>query len=392
MNRVVLLGNGFDLAHGMKTGYVDFIKWYIAQRIKAVAKSDTIDCLLKISPTNDYRAPRPKEEDDIVRYVNLCYENGFNLNRFGEPALDWDGRTYRYPYVFEPQSRILKGLIKHCSIKGWVDVEAIFYETLIEVLDAKITPVKKEEELKMINESMRLITKQLETYLSSLPVAMVNQEYNKILFDYITKDDLESSRKGEEVVVFTNDQGHYVERSRPNETLVLNFNYTNTIEMYVGEDGRRDPDIKLNYIHGKLNSNDNPMVFGFGDEIDKRYPEIENETAQGYFEHIKSFWYLRTSNYKNLVRFVDGEKYQIVILGHSCGLSDRTMLHMLLEHENCKSIKLYYHGAPKENNYTETTYEIARHFHDKSLLRKRIVSLDKSSNMPQPLAKKNVSA
>ena len=28
MNRLVLIGNGFDLAHGLKTSYKDFICWY----------------------------------------------------------------------------------------------------------------------------------------------------------------------------------------------------------------------------------------------------------------------------------------------------------------------------------------------------------------------------
>ena len=28
MNRIVLIGNGFDLAHDLKTRYEDFIYWY----------------------------------------------------------------------------------------------------------------------------------------------------------------------------------------------------------------------------------------------------------------------------------------------------------------------------------------------------------------------------
>ena len=33
MNRLVLIGNGFDLAHGLKTNYEDFIYWYWKSRI-----------------------------------------------------------------------------------------------------------------------------------------------------------------------------------------------------------------------------------------------------------------------------------------------------------------------------------------------------------------------
>lgn len=34
MNRIIVVGNGFDLAHGIPTSYKDFIEWYWSQRIK----------------------------------------------------------------------------------------------------------------------------------------------------------------------------------------------------------------------------------------------------------------------------------------------------------------------------------------------------------------------
>ena len=165
------------------------------------------------------------------------------------------------------------------------------------------------------------------------------------------------------------------------ETLILNFNYTNTISNYL---------IKLNYkspknifIHGELNNLDNPIIFGFGDEVDRRYEEIENNAAHGWFEYIKSFWYLKTNNYRDLISFIDGDEYQVLVLGHSCGLSDRTMLQMIFQHDNCRSIKLYYHGDKDSNNHKQTLHEVARHFKDKELMRRRIVSEANSQRMPQ---------
>lgn len=38
MNRLVLIGNGFDLAHGLKTSYADFINWYKVHRIVDLGK------------------------------------------------------------------------------------------------------------------------------------------------------------------------------------------------------------------------------------------------------------------------------------------------------------------------------------------------------------------
>ncbi len=372
MNRVILLGNGFDLAHGRKTSYADFIKWYIGQCAKTAVKRDYVDTLIKVSPTPYYRGDRLN--NDIEDWVNECYNEGLDLKKFGRPVLDLGGLNYRYPFIFQPQSRILENMLKQCSVGRWVDIEAIFYSTLIEILDAN-GRTNKEESLTLLNRSMHELKMQLQTYLLSLPKPTHNQDYVNILDEYILDDDIESARKGEK-------QRNYL-YEKPKNTLILNFNYTDTIELYFDKTYKTARNININYIHGKLNDEQNPIVFGFGDELDKRYSQIENETAKGYFDYIKSFWYLRTSNYRDLVRFVDGEEYQVFILGHSCGLSDRTMLHMILQNDNCRSIKIFYHGTEMDNNYTQTTYEIARHFNDKELMRKRIVSLNKSKNMPQ---------
>ncbi len=34
MNKLVLIGNGFDLAHGLKTRYTDFLLWYLNNTIQ----------------------------------------------------------------------------------------------------------------------------------------------------------------------------------------------------------------------------------------------------------------------------------------------------------------------------------------------------------------------
>ena len=38
MNRIILVGNGFDLAHGLKTKYEHFINWYWGRWPNATAR------------------------------------------------------------------------------------------------------------------------------------------------------------------------------------------------------------------------------------------------------------------------------------------------------------------------------------------------------------------
>ena len=90
---------------------------------------------------------------------------------------------------------------------------------------------------------------------------------------------------------------------------------------------------------------------------------------------LKSIRYLETDNYRRLLSFVDSAPYQIYIMGHSCGNSDRTLLNTLFEHRNCVSIKPYYHlKEDGTDNYIEIIQNISRNFNDMRLMRDRVVN------------------
>ncbi|MDI1305232.1 MAG: AbiH family protein [bacterium] len=165
-------------------------------------------------------------------------------------------------------------------------------------------------------------------------------------------------------------------------THFLNFNYTKVVEQYfVGFAYQK----QINYIHGKLNDSINTVNFGFGDEMDDDYKMIENIDDNEYLRNFKSFQYLQNPNYKNLLDFVESDqKFQVYVMGHSCGLSDRTMLNTIFEHPNCISIKIFYHQKKDGNdNYTEIIQNISRHFNKKKLMREKIVNKTLCQPLPQ---------
>ena len=50
MNRIIIIGNGFDLAHGLPTSYKNFINWYLeglAQALKDYSSDTLSDDLCK---------------------------------------------------------------------------------------------------------------------------------------------------------------------------------------------------------------------------------------------------------------------------------------------------------------------------------------------------------
>jgi len=78
-----------------------------------------------------------------------------------------------------------------------------------------------------------------------------------------------------------------------------------------------------------------------------------------------------------MLSFIESEPFQVLIMGHSCGNSDRTLLNTIFEHKNCVSIKPYYYITDKEkgtDNYIELVQHISRNFNDMKLMRDRVVN------------------
>ena len=105
----------------------------------------------------------------------------------------------------------------------------------------------------------------------------------------------------------------------PDRVLMLSFNYTNVADSYLPITDR----FTINHIHGEL-SKPESIIFGYGDEMDENYKKISNKNDNEYLTNIKSINYLQSANYRNLLEFVESDSYQIYIMGHSCGNSDRT--------------------------------------------------------------------
>ena len=166
--------------------------------------------------------------------------------------------------------------------------------------------------------------------------------------------------------------------SFPNRILVLNFNYTNTESLYT--DNKNGVDVV--HIHGELNNPDS-IIFGYGDELDDDYKNMRKTNNNEFLRNIKSIRYLESEKYREVLKFIESSPYQICILGHSCGNSDRTLLNTLFEHRNCVSIKPYYYQKGGNDNYMDLIENISRNFTDMKLMRDLVVNKKFCSPLPQ---------
>ena len=127
-----------------------------------------------------------------------------------------------------------------------------------------------------------------------------------------------------------------------------NLSYTNTESLYVKD----KEGVDVVHIHGDLAHPEN-IIFGYGDELDDDYKDMQKTNNNEYLKNIKSIRYLESERYREVLKFIESSPYQIYVLGHSCGTSDRTLLNTLFEHRNCISIKPYFYQKDGNDNYLD---------------------------------------
>jgi len=321
MNQLFIIGNGFDLAHGLKTSYRDFILWYLDQVWKKIIQDQEIeggflfkDNLLTI-----------KKSGILVSFpdqTKIC---------------DWQDLLKRLDlYSIGKVNPVISDLM-NCILgkNGWADIEKEYFILM------KATHINNDDKIKQLNDQLDCIKKHLHEYLKTSVYPEI--DYSK------GKPQIES--------IFTK------EILSPNENaLYLNFNYTNTLKLYDCV-----PENSIINIHGKIRSEYDNLVFGYGDEMDESYKGIENRDENEYLTNIKTFAYLENRNYRNLINTISTyQEFKVHLLGHSLGLSDRLLLNTIFEHKNCKEIELHYYkyweGETQFNNFNTLVKNLSIHF------------------------------
>jgi len=367
MNKLVLAGNGFDLAHGMKTSYKDFICTYFKGLIKGVIEKQSgyKNNAVKIDVRNrdllvDYKwysqiSTNITDESVIQIFSNQEY---FSIG----------SREFYNIFSYNIENSIIKKALNSLHEVNWVDIEEIYYDELLKLSGLHTSALS-------INKHLLFIIMELERYLSSIEIPPLNNDILKILCRAFNPEDFKDQQ---------------VQLKNCKNITLLNFNYTTTLKFYQDSLIKLLPgtEVDLINIHGELNNRDNPIVFGFGDEMDDHYKTLEKLKDNTFLDYMKSFGYFRTNSYRRLIRFLEAGSFQVEIMGHSCGLSDRVMLNMIFEHPNCKSIKVNYYkwgDSYEETNYKTLTQNISRHFNKKTLMRDLVVDYGLSNEIPQSI-------
>jgi len=429
MNKLVIVGNGFDLAHGLPTSYKHFMEYFWSSLDKNWNQNFTKN-FVEISPSKNWN--RFLQED----FKNFKEFELVLLNEINDPVFPivYNPTTIvaynkndKREKVFEFKNNFFKKINK-ISIKNWVDIENEYYKELKKiskqkpiarrgrkVLTIEEQAIENSEKVKNLNQEFEQIKLLLNKYLvrkveksfnltesisnhikltsffEVKPKYLSSNTYENSYLKEFPKEDYDHLLRIDNRLSEAKRDDKFQDLLRSGQatfsSIFLNFNYTSTLSSYIEILQEMYYD-KVNqiHIHGSFHETNNILNFGFGDEMDEDYKFIENLNDNEYLKNFKSFKYSQNSNYKNLLNYIDSDKFQVYIMGHSCGLSDRTLLNTIFEHKNCRSIKVFYHQREDgSDNFTEIIQNISRHFNDKKEMRAKLVNKSLCEPLPQDI-------
>ena len=378
---ILVIGNGFDLAHGLPTKYNDFLEF--CKMVSKIYESEKLEVgqyekicldesnlnkeiqqqLLKVFETRKNR----KDINDNNRIIHTFTTDYLGTDKFytlikdniwidyflmnplyqKENWIDFESEISR---VIQSLDNDMHGLSGNCSIDD--DIENLSNNYLYkkysvdtgEVLTHIEEITYKELRNKLLNDLNRLIHAfeiYLTEYVEKIDCKLVSPDIQKIL--------PKESMKVNEMSVY--------------DGCVLSFNYTNTYQrLYVDKK-------YIDYIHGKADINNtietNNMVLGIDEYLGKkrRNKDIEFIAFKKYYQRI----YKQTgSEYKRWVEIIKNQmqeiddkiknqylvqipynripnKYrnQLYIFGHSLDVTDKDILRDLILNDNVYTTIFY---------------------------------------------------
>lgn len=372
--KILIIGNGFDLEHGLPTKYGDFLEfikiinnifidnWPIKEKreyIDWMSGLSALDNNLRIYFLQNNFMDKLQDNTYIKELLHLSKDNIWikyffeNIEYENKGWIDFESEIsnvikcfdymknyseYNRKAIAWPREREQERVDKQEIVQKIIDYSGFNIEPF-ELIGSKIEII-----INVLNEHLNNLIRCLEIYLEDC--------IDKIPVEYIAPD---------------------IKSFKPDK--VLSFNYTKTHEKYYecnkitagSINGRIIYEDSYEYIHGKANINRekefNNMILGIDEYLDnnkkdneldfigfkKYYQRIYKQTG---LEHNKWIKEIQENNYVN----------EIYLFGHSLDITDKDILYKLLVESN---------GEGKSNT------KITIFYHDKKAYAQQIVNLIK---------------
>lgn len=406
---VLILGNGFDLAHGLPTKYSHFLDF--CQRVERIWSYGTSNDKLAIADfkrkwIDDWETDESIKETILTdfghRKIKINSE-GIHEKTLDSPELTeihdlLDDNTW-YEYFTE------RYINNHMKGENWIDFESEirFIIKVVDEYSLSLTDIWND----VINKAVASLNDQKLKIFNNkfLTDKYINRKgwSSKHLptvkdFREKTFEDLERLTRALELYLVTfvekipiSDSKKIPEISSLTPDYVINFNYTDTYERIYNKG-------KVYHIHGKADAarsaEDNNMVLGIdeywtGDEqnertnftIFKKFSQrIQKHTGNESYKYLKEMQKVFEKRGKNWSGNVDMSKVHpdgvsyVYVFGHSLDVTDKDILSNFIG-DDSTSVTVYCRDRGTEGELIANTIKL---IHEEKLL-------DKSNHVPTKL-------
>lgn len=355
---ILVIGNGFDLAHGLPTKYWEFMEFvlvfkYLKENTREKVEKHPVFCKLN---------------ENIKEY--LLSDEVFNFSNHTNILKEFDNLVRNNIFIEYFEDRF------DLQNKGWIDFEFEISE-IIKSLDylLKLTSDKQRTGKVQIDNALRyniadefldkMKNKNIKDHNDKFHASDFYREDAKVIIDELYNE-LNNLIRCLEIYL-----GEFVGKVKVEKRLsdieiipkidkVISFNYTNTYEKIYDNNRNCDYD----YVHGNIDINrdkiDNNMVLGIDEYLkEDRDTRIEFIKFKKYFQRIYKetkclyrIWLEKEREYcvdnkNNEIMELNGEgEYRycnnLYIYGHSLDITDKDILKELIEFPSTKTTIFYY--------------------------------------------------
>ena len=368
---ILLIGNGFDLAHNLPTTYNHFLSF--CQKARRIYTLDTQVSL--------YEYTKKQLQDwEVNEEIKLALKSAFDTRRCSKSYAN--GTVELQVETLNAALNELYGHIKdnvwidyflECNNEigeNWIDFE-LEISKVIQALDNARFQITCGGSIHGVEEKeQKILISILKASKGSL--RMFYESLNKIdsFTEYLNKE-LEKLIRALEIYIVefvtkvnVLHKNSDIEKIKPG--YVLSFNYSDTYERVYGN-GKQ---IEYDYIHGKADINKNiltsNLVLGIDEYLDdslkdkelefltfkKFYQRIYKSTGNAYLKWIDEIKreYSEYLDKKGKLRHADIEcpMHTLYIFGHSLDITDKDVLKLLICNDNVQT-KIFYYRKNKDD-------------------------------------------
>lgn len=357
MKDILVIGNGFNLAHDLPTSYSDFLRFLRCIKITSTWNKSKNDFLAQYVDNENFN-------DFVEDFIKIAFDsriknpskNYSNSNSFVQEIYDILGNNIWYAYLlYIYDSGKMNGV-------NWIDFESeISY--VIEKIDKEqqniflpfhITISENDEKMtNFSNLASHLLHKYIET--KNKP-----DNYKETYYDFIEKSylDLRQLVRCLEIYLAECVEKIPITKISPDINVidvqaVLNFNYTHIY----ANNYLSNPNTNIHYLHGEVGKPENNMVLGIDEyhneydrniytnyNIYKKFTQrILNETGFLYRDWLK----FNDDSYQKFKSTMKDNHINLYIFGHSLDITDKDVLKDLI----CRSYTrttIFYHNKQQQ--------------------------------------------